>query len=1025
VGDELAQRSCAACSSGGSSCPTCAKDDEKTIRRALLAEEITPLTAAAGIVQRDDEEEEEEPIPRPPSDPTSLPGDLFGGSIRIRSDGRIEIIAGGPDLPVIGRRGAGIRIERGEVAPIIALDPFGLGETYSLEEIEDLLSGFGGQEEEGGLPEFPGRFGLPGGTSGPPLDWWSDDPITQGILEHAERMREREHVGEPPDVGGGPDLARALGSRTLDGFALDDATLTPAHVETLDELAPTLRMLLRFERRGTVFVTGHTDATGTDERNEALSRERAQAVQSALVGRGVPEARIITLHRGASSLRVPDPGAQPRNRRVEIEFFGGRSRVPGLDVERSLEPPFSPEELSSAPGQGASSPAIPVPDVQRAPASQVPHSDGGMAAPHAAEQVDAVRTGGGRPLPTQERRFFESRFGTSFAGVRIHTGSRAQEVAGTFSARAFTVGRDVVFGKGQYRPGTGAGRHLLAHELAHVVQQRGAGRRLQRAPLGQPQHVPEKTYIAGQQPQNDGFLRTAIAYHDAWGLSPQTVHSLQEVVTDLAGSSTTLSRIRIVTHASEDQLYMPLFTGGTSGIVEEALRSYADDEVEGLAQTLSSEFSIDRPDVVRTAVLNQVPDATLQAVGVASGVAPTDIVRHFIDEAIRLGLLRRLRDEAAPADKPPYDQRLIPASELLVNRLTAEVQSQTSVTQQQVQDLRTEVIQAAQTVAFNVTFGTFNQQPLGTQSEAATSAIQGNFAAHHTAARARFDGTSWIDVRGCQVGKTPSYLEAVGLFFGSGGTRPNVSGPDWYQNFPSLGYQSVAPAQYPRLSGREEIETALEYWSPLVGVRHLLDWLRSLYRQMLFVDTMRQLRALQRRQRAGGPSLLGGLQLPEPHLLIPPVGLGGPTLPLLSTPALSLEEPLPGRDITGGAPNSLQLPQLPSPMEWVRPAYEQLLEPEAELRMYLNANLVLPVRVGGEVGNVRLYYRQDRAQEARDNWLNSQWASATPGRAALSRSAWSDEDVRRVAMVVQDSDDEQSARYFSPDPRYRAHIKTA
>lgn len=631
----------------------------------------------------------------------------------------------------------------------------------------------------------------------------------------------------------------------------------------------------------------------------------------------------------------------------------------------------------------------------------------------------------GRPLDPAARAFFESRFGTSFGGVRIHTGPSAQEVAGTLGARAFAMGRDVVFGGGQYRPGTRAGRHLLAHELTHVVQQRGTGLRLQRAPIGQPQNVPEKTYIAGQQPQNDGFLQSAIAYHDAWGLSPQTVHSLQEVVNDLAGSTSTLSRIRIVTHASEDQLYMPLFTGGTSGIMEEALRSYAGGEVEGLAQTLSSEFSIDQPDVVRTAVLNQVPGAMLQAVGVASGAAPTGIVRRFLDEAIRLGLLRRLRDEADPVDKLLYDQRLIPASELLVNRLAGEVQSQTSAPQQQVQSLQTEVIQAAQTVAFNVTLGTFNQQPLGTQSEAAAAAVQGSFSARHTAARARFDGSSWIDIRGCQVGKTPSYLEAVGLFFGAGGTRPSVSGPDWYQSFPSLGFQSVGPAQIPVLSGRGEIEAALDYWSPLVGVRDLLNWFRGLYRQMIFADTMRQLRTLQRRQRAGGPSLVGGLQLPATDLLVPPAGLGGAVPPLVSPPTLSLEDPPLGRTTPGESHSGVQPPQLSSPMEWVRPAYEQLLEPEAELRMYLNANLVLPVRVGGDVGTIRLYYRHDRSQEARDNWLNSQWASATPGRAALTRSAWSDEDVRRVAMVVQDSDDEQSARYFSPDPRYQAHIKTA
>jgi hypothetical protein len=86
----------------------------------------------------------------------------------------------------------------------------------------------------------------------------------------------------------------------------------------------------------------------------------------------------------------------------------------------------------------------------------------------------------GRALPATERHFFETRFGTSFASVRIHTGPLAHEVTDALSARAFTVGRDLVFGAGQYRPGTRDGRHLLAHELTHVVQQREGPIYLQR-----------------------------------------------------------------------------------------------------------------------------------------------------------------------------------------------------------------------------------------------------------------------------------------------------------------------------------------------------------------------------------------------------------------------------------------------------------------------------------------------------------------------------------------------------------------
>ena len=73
----------------------------------------------------------------------------------------------------------------------------------------------------------------------------------------------------------------------------------------------------------------------------------------------------------------------------------------------------------------------------------------------------------------------ESRFGRDFRSVRVHTDPRAAVSAETIDARAYTVGRDIVFGRNQYAPKSHSGRRLLAHELAHVVQQRGV-----RSPIG-------------------------------------------------------------------------------------------------------------------------------------------------------------------------------------------------------------------------------------------------------------------------------------------------------------------------------------------------------------------------------------------------------------------------------------------------------------------------------------------------------------------------------------------------------------
>ena len=85
-------------------------------------------------------------------------------------------------------------------------------------------------------------------------------------------------------------------------------------------------------------------------------------------------------------------------------------------------------------------------------------------------RINALR-GGGQPLPESVRIFFGARFGHDFSNVRIRTDTRAAEAARGLDARAFTVGRDVIFGAGQYAPGTSEGRQLLAHELTHTIQQ--------------------------------------------------------------------------------------------------------------------------------------------------------------------------------------------------------------------------------------------------------------------------------------------------------------------------------------------------------------------------------------------------------------------------------------------------------------------------------------------------------------------------------------------------------------------------
>jgi hypothetical protein len=122
-----------------------------------------------------------------------------------------------------------------------------------------------------------------------------------------------------------------------------------------------------------------------------------------------------------------------------------------------------------------------------------PGIDGdGMVAPDVAQRIRTLQRGG-ETLPESTRTGLEAQFGRDFGDVRIHRDVEAAQVSQQIGARAFTVGRHIAFGAGEYAPETPGGKHLLAHELTHVVQQTG----------GKPRRVAAQQ-TAGQVAQREG-----------------------------------------------------------------------------------------------------------------------------------------------------------------------------------------------------------------------------------------------------------------------------------------------------------------------------------------------------------------------------------------------------------------------------------------------------------------------------------------------------------------------------------------
>lgn len=152
--------------------------------------------------------------------------------------------------------------------------------------------------------------------------------------------------------------------------------------------------------------------------------------------------------RSASRSPLPAPAAAPPGRAIlRRQCACGNHTVGGEECEQCKQRRGSLQRAARGPAAAAA------------------------AAPPIVHQVLGTP---GEPLKPAARADMEPRFQHDFSAVRVHGDGRAAESAAAVGALAYTVGSHVVFGARQYRPESAAGRRLLAHELAHVVQQRGA-----------------------------------------------------------------------------------------------------------------------------------------------------------------------------------------------------------------------------------------------------------------------------------------------------------------------------------------------------------------------------------------------------------------------------------------------------------------------------------------------------------------------------------------------------------------------
>lgn len=131
--------------------------------------------------------------------------------------------------------------------------------------------------------------------------------------------------------------------------------------------------------------------------------------------------------------------------------------------------------------------------------------------------------GGGSPLPAHIGLEMSHKMGVDFSNVSVHTGTRAAEMNEQLDARAFTHGNDIYFNSGEYSPETSEGKHLLAHELTHVVQQGAADHQkpIQRSVATSSSNCPANTNNAPANPVNtlESINEKAVKYARGTALS--------------------------------------------------------------------------------------------------------------------------------------------------------------------------------------------------------------------------------------------------------------------------------------------------------------------------------------------------------------------------------------------------------------------------------------------------------------------------------------------------------------------------
>lgn len=475
----------------------------------------------------------------------------------------------------------------------------------------------------------------------------------------------------------------------------------------------------------------------------------------------------------------------------------------------------------------------------------------------------------GRPLDREARAALEPRLGHDFGRVRVHADAAAAESARALGADAWTAGRDVVFAAGRYAPHTGPGLRLLAHELAHVVQQNGArargegelaveppGSGLEReahaaagdAARGRPasirhalgsagpggvQRAEHGTYVSTLGPSN--YLDAGERFYRTWGHpNVKRVSTMNDVLTDLDRAKGEIDTFRIVAHGTTLGLDLGLLPEVEPGLFG---KDAAEHTTEDRFRQRFTGMPLASETVVRLVYAALRKDAATAALLATAG-GGVDV--PGVDTALGI-VLRAMVDARYLADATLDTGKAakIAGRGQLDRFVTLRIDTYTRVLADAAGDkdrakaVRKAVagLQAAMpgaVAAAGIRWGAVSANEAATMADpfidpaskklkgeltrSISEGAGGPYLKRLRSVKAKVTGKTHVEIRGCSIGGEPDRLAELRGYFGTPGALPSISAPDLYQYYFQLSTSTYGggPAEQARL------ESA--YADPTLGV---------------------------------------------------------------------------------------------------------------------------------------------------------------------------------------------------------------